>query len=589
MTTSTGGGEPGCTTLAFEPLPESAIEWSGFPACDPQSGICIVYPAPMEHVGPVAMSPSGTAYAASNNTIASWKDGTGVVHRLPTKMAISSITAVSDSDVWAVGEGSLLAHFDGSIWTVSELPEPSALYGVWASGPNDVWTVGNFGAIGHYSGTWSAITLPDDPSLFAVHGTGPLDVWAVGSHSGIDGAVYHFDGMQWLEVPVDANEWLESVYAATPSDVWIAGRNGVVLRGNASGFVPVTIPVATSESQSFSSVWGTGPNDVWLLGDTDTLHFDGSTWTRLEPIGFTIAGRSATDIVAGAYTAANHWDGTVWKEDFGLSEPPLAQAWAAAPDDVWFVGGEGAVVRTDGEDIRRGKLGDRSLTAIWGSGPTDVWITDGDRVLRGDGETFCEVAVPATDSFGSYLTIAGSGPNDVWLLQSDAPPLHFDGSSWTPVGEDLNALSIVAFSPTEAWASGDNLLHWDGTTWDYPETDFSPANGRDESFGLLWGSGPTDLWVVRDVFLESPKFAHWDGSVFTEIDSVANSSGTLSGSAPNDVWSFGFDVLHYDGQTWADVPSGRLRVNASVATTEDVWAVGDHGLILRRSNSLGPP
>jgi hypothetical protein len=64
-------------------------------------------------------------------------------------------------------------------------PSVSSLSGVWGSGENDVWAVGSGGAIFHYNGlAWSFIDPPvstDEPELFGVWGSGPNDVWAVGA------------------------------------------------------------------------------------------------------------------------------------------------------------------------------------------------------------------------------------------------------------------------------------------------------------------------------------------------------------------------------------------------------------------------
>ncbi|TJZ99900.1 hypothetical protein [Actinacidiphila oryziradicis] len=65
-----------------------------------------------------------------------------------------SATAVSASDVWAVGEqqdrggrfGTLIEHWNGTRWSVVPSPDPGStgnqLYGVAAAGPDNVWAVG---------------------------------------------------------------------------------------------------------------------------------------------------------------------------------------------------------------------------------------------------------------------------------------------------------------------------------------------------------------------------------------------------------------------------------------------------------------
>ena len=76
--------------------------------------------------------------------------------------------------------------------------------------------------------------------------------------------------------------------------------------------------------------------------------------------------------------------------------------------------------------------------------------------------------------------------------------------------------------------------------------------------------------------------ARWDGQIFKETADSGDSDATLSGSAKDDIWSFGFSTRHYDGSAWSIIPTGRLPVHASV-TSKDVWAAGDNGLILRKT------
>jgi hypothetical protein len=560
-----------CTTLDFAPIPASPIAWSGFPACDPQSGFCIENPAPMQTLGRASMSPTGTAFTTSDNTVASWRGGTGTVYRVATdRLGFDDVFAISDTDVWAVGEGNVLAHFDGSAWTPSKLQEASWLSAVWASGPNDVWAAGNFGIIGHYGGAWTVFNRPGEPSFQDIAGSGPNDVWAVGASGALDkGYVEHWDGSKWTSISVNADGWLEAVWVTGPDDVWIVGREGIVLRGNEQGFSPVAIAEVTDDKQFFSDVWGSSPSDVWITGSYDLLHFDGTSWQRSDPIGDHLAGRSATDVIALGDDAMR-WDGTQWTKEFSVKGPELNAAWAASDSDVWSVGGEGAVLRVKDGALLRGTLGDDTLTAVWGASTTDIWIGSQSGVLyHGDGTTFCEVELPNGEH--GAQAISGSGPSDVWLVSGFGTVLRYDGSKWEYVG-DLDAEWVIAFSPSDAWAAGDSVHHWNGADWETVVT-----GGFGDHFGPLWGPSPDDIWIST-----SPYMMHWDGSSVTTTDVNGSSFGALFGSAKDDVWSIGFYTQHFDGSKWQEIPSGRLPVNAGAVTAKDVWAVGYNSLVLHK-------
>src|SRR5205807_1672764 len=124
------------------------------------------------------------------------------------KNFLTAVAAVSPSDVWAVGytEGSasgvdvpLIEHYDGKSWRIVASPYPgpsqyNALYAVTALSSSDVWAVGyanensrgqnGTALIEHWNGTqWK---LVDNPvagyatDLYALAPISSTDIWAVG-------------------------------------------------------------------------------------------------------------------------------------------------------------------------------------------------------------------------------------------------------------------------------------------------------------------------------------------------------------------------------------------------------------------------
>ena len=92
-------------------------------------------------------------------------------------------------------------RFDGTSWSQSHtirFPDPNSAIayipnGLWATGPNDVFVVGSGGRIDHYDGTgWSPMTTPITNDLADVWGASPSNVYAVGG-----GGTLHYDGTSW--------------------------------------------------------------------------------------------------------------------------------------------------------------------------------------------------------------------------------------------------------------------------------------------------------------------------------------------------------------------------------------------------------
>jgi hypothetical protein len=163
-----------------------------------------------------------------------WARLQGSVAREYPNVAIHGLHGASPDDVWAVGDASVMLHFDGQAWT----PFPSVasydLRAVWASASNDVWAAGADGALLHYDGErWTGHSAGYDVPFFeGLWGAAADDVWAVGWKT-----ILHYDGESWSTVPV----------AGLPQ--------GHTVRG----------------------IWGFASDDVYAISSHETmLHWDGN-------------------------------------------------------------------------------------------------------------------------------------------------------------------------------------------------------------------------------------------------------------------------------------------------------------------------
>jgi hypothetical protein len=253
-----------------------------------------------------------------------------------TPYDLSGIWGSAANDIWAVGGGGTMLHYNGTAWSKVTSGTTANLGSVWGSGKNDVWAVGNAGIVLHYNGsTWSSSTQ-GSTDHHRVWGTSASNVWVVGpegihhfngttwaANTSVGGGalwgstandvfllgsnpggsfVRHFNGTNWSAETTISTKLMGCLYGFASNDIWTAGETGTVLRYNGSGWNAVT--PAFPSTALLAAVWGTGPNDVWVSGDTTSVfHFNGSTW-------------KTTNAPGGA---------------FGL--------WGTATDDVWSVGG----------------------------------------------------------------------------------------------------------------------------------------------------------------------------------------------------------------------------------------------------------
>lgn len=277
--------------------------------------------------------------------------------------ALFGVHGRSADDVWLVGaddgQGPLALHWDGHDWERRATGTRGDLWWVHALDGGPVLAAGTDGTILSYEG--GKFTRMPTPALgkhivFGVWAAGAKDVYAVGSTAGRNGFVWHYDGQSFRELalpdtlPVD--EYRDTpaffkVWGASPSDVWVVGAHGVVLRGNASdGFR--LVPSGT-EATLFT---------VHAADDRVLIVGGESTGVILESQGDKLVDRSpdAAPLLQGTCVTA---DGTAWATGLGGSiyrsragkfspvdsgidftaTQSLHSTWVDPKGGVWAVGG----------------------------------------------------------------------------------------------------------------------------------------------------------------------------------------------------------------------------------------------------------
>src|SRR5262249_6197639 len=60
---------------------------------------------------------------------------------LDPRLGLAAVWGTSKADVWAVGAGGTILHFDGTTWAATPSGTTEAIYAIWGSGPTDLWAV----------------------------------------------------------------------------------------------------------------------------------------------------------------------------------------------------------------------------------------------------------------------------------------------------------------------------------------------------------------------------------------------------------------------------------------------------------------
>ncbi len=350
---------------------------------------------------------------------------------------LADVWGSATDNVFAVGSGGRILHYDGQRWTDMTTPQGNDLRGVSGLASDDVIAVGAAGTILRFRGASldNLGPLPLDRLILAdIAAVASGAIYAVGQIApdnpdildGLSRAVLlQHDGVHWRPHPgapflgdplVDVRGELTAVEAFADDVVIAVGKPDMEL----GSFATICNPDECRNEPILDDVilydlWGSAVDEVFAVGAVE----------------------GGTGGVIMAY------DGLVWARVEGIEPPaPLRAIWGAARDAVYAAGDAGQLWRYDGANWERAALdllGDGDdLRAVWGSGGDDIFAAGVDGlVLRYDGAAWKRV--PIEDDVGDIDKLSGFGRGDVVALVSggEYDVWRFDGEVWAPVGSPL--------------------------------------------------------------------------------------------------------------------------------------------------------
>jgi hypothetical protein len=299
---------------------------------------------------------------------------------------------------------------------------------------------------------------------------------------------------------------LNGVAAVSRNDVWAVGQHGVPEHTLIEHWDGRSWRMAISPPGVLSGIAAHSSHDVWAVGTTTTTarksrplieHWDGRRWKIMQGANapasqlYGVAAVSPTDVwaVGGSFSArrvwstfVEHWDGHRWTQvPSPADQTPLDGLVALSADDVWAVGWS------------VGENGDHEGIQHWDGSSWSVALT---RRFRDGGW------------YPSLSGVAGTSRNDIWAVgNAAAGPLaeHWNGSDWRPVPipfahfasrarnkVDSALGGVVALSPTNVWAVGFGMEHWNGRS-------FTVSNvTQNADLHDVSAVSANDLWAVGE-------------------------------------------------------------------------------------------
>lgn len=241
---------------------------------------------------------------------------------------------------------------------------------------------------------------------------------------------------------------------------------------------------------------------------------------------------------------------------------------------------------------------DRAALGVSGRG-SEVFVVGGPLgnegfeplALRFDGASWVELHPGGTSSFW-WVSAPPEGP--VWMVGERGRVARFDQGVFEELvsGVDATLFGVWAASATDVWMVGGNpgkgtaadndvVLHHDGVSL---SREALPGPPRGASLFKVWGSGPSDVYVVG----EGGTIWHRGAGGWVleaEAPLVKANLLTVSGCSRGDLFAVGArTVMHGDGASWSPLEltlSGMVN-GVSCGASGDVVLVGSGGLKMRR-------
>jgi len=381
-------------------------------------------------------------------------DGATLTEVWDAPMYVVDMWGVSATDTWFLMTdlvaNSAMVHFDGTEWAVGSSPFAASPRAFGGTSENDVWLVGEGGGLAHFDGTaWTpAPNLVQGARSFRnIAGTATDNVWIAGDpHGRLKGSG---DATSAFDLG-SGNGGTGGVGGAGGSDGYYtpasggSGGNGFDDYEYGSPVVYQFTGASWSEhdvGHNVNDIWSAGPNDTWAVGD-GISHHDGSAWT--EELGsfagkfFAVHG-SAPDNVFAAGERLYRFDGFDWHHV--LTAPSSATFM-----DVWVVGSQDVWIST-------------RVSMLSGEASAE-------ELFHYDGVAAHEAIAPLDECQG----VRGNGSGHLWAY-GRCGLWHHDGTDWQQITDTRVSGPILPLAEDSIWMLSDNAVqYYDGLDLTWQET-----------------------------------------------------------------------------------------------------------------------
>lgn len=382
-------------------------------------------------------------------------------------------------------DGGLVFRKNGNLWETTPKIGNTGIV-ISAASESDIWSITGLTEwpfsetspkkIEHWNGSIieGADPIPTELSItkaFTVPGTDRSMIILVG----IGGVVYRFDrNTKKLTVLLKGASGIPSrmndIYGFGQNDIWAVGQNGTMVHYDGKSWN--SIPQVTKKH--LNRLWGINGKDIWAVGTAKDPSVSGAA-----------PDAAIVRIVNGKPQLLP-----------GHSVEDLNSVWGGSASNVYMVGSNSTVLRTDGNgNWSRVDIGIPEkvyLSSVWASSETNVWIGGGYGapfvLVYYDGNSW--KSLPAYDGKQPVFSIKGSSPSNV-LVGFSNRVARYDGSMLIDAAwRGCKALHM--FGPNSWFSASDEWGFYSAKSGPQPHQGTQP--GVREILGM-WAYQPYDIWM----------------------------------------------------------------------------------------------
>lgn len=495
---------------------------------------------------------------------------------------------------------------------------------MWASSSMDVWAVGTGAQLMHYNGMgWSIATSPVDDTMTKVFGTSSSDVWALGSSS-----LVHYDGTRWTADIGSTIGNFDTGASVDAMNVYVSGDSGRIAYFNGSVWAQ-----AANAPAALSAMVAKGAGDLWAVDvNGAAYHFDGKVLTQDQTLVLGAGGHYALYVASnGDIWAANSAavDNPLWRYTQGAWSPVVPDSGIMLASGVNAIGGDSSnevfVGTPDGQVLRFAGTAACAaasncwsvvykrptnqmatpVRAVFATSATDIWVAGGfaEYVHSADAKTWTST-VPVTGSAQNQYSVwgvpvsVGTTPTILWSVGVATTYLPFDGTSVTTAqfgGKQNRAVYGASVSgQLEIWAVGDAgsvYRSTDGAKWSQLTSGPVPPPGGHNLTGVyIYSAGAAN---TRHYFVvaESGYVGHYDASKATPAWVAMTGCGTANLKAVHGVGLTSIYAVGAGGAMYSLDPTlDKCTQITNLGTTANLngvfvdsmraWVVGDANTLI---------